>query len=126
MATKKEEQARLSHLDRVIQQAMGEGRVVGCDDDPAKERWPALWEWLTKIYVGRDDMKQPPSLSIRAAPGGIAISLTDRDLGVTVDAACAHLGDALDALEHALQNPNPSMRAWTNKEPKLRKRQRRN
>lgn len=122
---KKEDSGKLSHLDRVIQMAMGEGRVVGTADDPAAQRWPELWRWLTTIYIGRDDMKQPPSITIRAAPGGIMVSLTDRDLGVTVDAATAHLADALDALELALSSDNPSMRAWSNKEPTLRKRKHR-
>jgi len=122
----REKPEKVSPLDRAIQQAMGEGRVVGDPDDPAKDRWPELWRWLTTIYVGRDDMKQPPSISIRAAPGGVVISLTDRDLGITVDAATAHLEDALDALEASLNSATPSMRAWSNKEPTLRKRKHRN
>ena len=123
---KKEQGERVSHLDKVIQQAMGEGREVGCADDPARERWPALWEWLTRIYVGRDDMKQPASITINAAPGGIMIRISDRDLGVSVSAATAHLGDALDAIEAALGSDTPAITSWGNKEPKLRKRQRRN
>lgn len=119
---KKDEQVRISPLDRAIQQAMGEGRVVGNADDPAKERWPELWRWLTTIYIGRDEMKQPPSLTIKAAPGGVVISLTDRDLGISVDAFVGHLEDAIDALEQALNSDTPTIRAWSNKEPSLRKR----
>lgn len=119
---KKDEQVRISPLDRAIQQAMGEGRVVGNADDPAKERWPELWRWLTTIYIGRDEMKQPPSITIKAAPGGVVISLTDRDLGISVDAFVGHLEDAIDALEQALNSDTPTIRAWSNKEPSLRKR----
>jgi len=122
---KEKQSEHVSPLDRAIQQAMGEGRIVGSEDDPAKERWPELWRWMVTIYVGRDDMKQPATITIRAAPGGIVISLTDRDLGVTVDAATAHLEDALDALEQSLTSKTPSMRAWSNKEPTLRKRKHR-
>jgi len=122
----KEKEQRLSPLDRAIQQAMGEGRVVGNPEDPAKDRWPELWRWLTTIYVGRDEMKQPPSISIKAAPGGVVISLTDRDLGITVDAFVAHLEDAIDALEASLNSETPTMRAWSNKEPTLRKRRKQN
>lgn len=126
MATKDKQPEKVSHLDKVIQQAMGEGREVGAADDPARERWPQLWEWLTRIYVGRDDMKQPATITIACAPGGVSVRLSDRDLGVSVETATAHLEDALDSLEVALNNPNPSIKAWGNKEPKLRKRQRRN
>jgi len=122
---REKEPTKVSPLDRAIQQAMGEGRIVGNPDDPAQTRWPELWRWMTTIYLGRDEMKQPATLSVKAAPGGVVISLTDRDLGVTVDAATANLEDALDALEASLNSDTPSMRAWTNKEPTLRKRKRR-
>lgn len=67
-------------------------------------------------------MKQPPSITIKAAPGGVVISLTDRDLGISVDAFVGHLEDAIDALEQALNSDTPTIRAWSNKEPSLRKR----
>jgi len=122
---KEKEQQRLSPLDRAIQQAMGEGRIVGNPDDPAKDRWPELWRWMTQIYVGRDEMKQPATLSIKAAPGGVVISLSDRDLCIAVDAFVANLEDALDALEASLNSATPSTRAWNNREPTLRKRKHR-
>jgi hypothetical protein len=113
---------KVSALDRAIQQAMGEGRHLGLEADPARERYPALWEWLSRIYVGRDQIKQPATLTIRLGPEGCLVTLTDRDLCVSMDASCASLTTALDAMEAALQAPNPALRNWGKKEPQLRRR----
>jgi hypothetical protein len=112
----------VSALDRAIQQAMGEGREVGCLDDPAKEKWPELWQWMTKMYTGRDYIIQPASLSIRAVSGGIAVSVSSRDLASSIATTTPHLVDALDAIERALSNPATPIAMWGRKEPQMRKR----
>ncbi len=112
----------LSSMDRAILQAMGEGREVGCADDPAKDRWPTLWEWMTKIYAGREHMMQPATLTIRMVSGGVAVSCANRDLATSISATTPHLIDALDAIETALANPLTPMAQWGRKEPQLRKR----
>lgn len=121
----KDKPERVSPLDRAIEQAMGEGREVGNPDDPAIVRWPQLWRWMTTIYVGRDNLKTPATLTVKAAPGCITVTLTDRDLGVSVDAASATLEGVFDALEAALTSDTPQIRSWSNKEPTLRKRRQR-
>lgn len=114
---------QLSALDRVLMHAMGEGRTVGLEDDPARERWPVLWEWLATIYVGKDYIKTPAVLTIRLGPEGVIATLTDRDLGVSAEITVPHLEDVLDGVNNAVSGPNPPIKTWGKKEPKLRKRQ---
>jgi len=123
---KEKEPVRVSSFQRALEQAMGEGREVGNPDDPSNERFPALVQWLTTIYVNRDEMKQPATLTIKATPGGYIVSVNDRDLAIGVDAFINDLSTCLEAIESALNDPNASTRAYANKEPILRKRKRRN
>jgi len=111
-----------SALDRAIQSAMGQGRVVGRDDDPAKTDFPALWDWMSRIYIGIDKVRTPAAISIRFGPEGILVSISDRDLGVSMDACCPHLGDVFKAIEAGLTAAIPPIKSWGKKEPKLRKR----
>lgn len=113
---------RVSALDRAVQTAMGEGREVGRDDDPARDVFPQLWDWLSRIYVGTNHVRQPATLTITLGPEGVLINLTDRDLGVSCGAVCPHLQDAFAAMESALTADVPAIRSWGKKEPRLRKR----
>lgn len=115
----------MSSLNRVIEQAMGENRTVGRGDDPAQERWPELWVWLSTIYVGRDKMKQPATLTITLQPDGVAAKIVDKDMGCTVNVSCAHLVDILDECERALNRPDLPVSIWGKKEPALRTRRKR-
>jgi len=113
---------RPSALDKAVQSAMGEGRVVGSDSDPAKEKYPTLWDWLSRIYIGVGHVRTPARITISLGPSGVLIDVSDRDLGVSCGAACEHLDGALEALEAVLSGPLPPIRSWGKKEPKLRKR----
>ena len=113
---------RISALDRAVQSAMGEGRAVGSDHDPAREKYPVLWEWLSKIYIGVAHVRSPATVTLTLSPSGVQASVSDRDLGVSCSAVCEHLDDALSALEAALTSSVPPIRSWGKKEPKLRKR----
>jgi len=117
---------KLSALDRAVMQAMGEGRSVGQEDDPARQKYPQLWDWMSRCYQGKDYLRTPSSLSISLGPEGVMISVTDRDLCVTVAASCCHLDEALAAIEQALGSDNPPMKFWGKGEPHLRKRKPRN
>lgn len=112
----------LSALERTIQTAMGEGRSVGQEDDPCREQYPALWEWLTTIYCGRDYIKQPASLTIALIPSGVSAKLVDRDLCTTVEISCKHLADVFATLNENLVSGNPAIKNWGKREPGLRKR----
>lgn len=112
----------LSSLDRAIMQAMGEGRTIGREDDPAKDTFPQLWEWLSRIYVGKDRLKSPATVGISLAPEGVLVRLNDRDLGCGAAVVVAHLQDSFQALNAALEGPNPPFTFYGKKEPQLRKR----
>jgi hypothetical protein len=111
-----------SALDRVIQSAIGDERVLGRGTDPTKEKYPNLWDWLSRHYVGREHVKQPATLTIRLGPEGALATLTDRDLSVSIDVAAPHLDDVYEAIEAALVSNCPPIRSWGKKEPQLRKR----
>jgi hypothetical protein len=111
-----------SALDRVIQSAIGDERVLGREDDPCRTRCPELWDWLSRHYVGRDRVKTPAVLTIRLGPEGCLATLTDRDLSVSIDVACPHVEDVFAALEAALTSDCPPVKSWGKKEPQLRKR----
>lgn len=113
---------RPSALDRLTQEAMGQGKVLGSQDDPARERTPELWAWLSTVYIGRDHIKQPATLSIRLGVGGVLVSLVDRDLCASIDATCGSLEGAFDAIEAALTSDTPALKSWGRREPHLRKR----
>lgn len=112
----------MSALDRAIQSAVGDGRTLGRDDDPARVSLPNVWEWLTKIYIGLDRVRTPASIQIKLGPEGVLVSMSDRDLGVSVGASCTHLEGAMQALEAALTSDVPPVVSWGKKEPQLRKR----
>lgn len=118
----KDERPKLSALDRAVQQAIGDGRVVGREDDPARDQLPNLWDWLTRTDGGRDHVMQPADIRLQLGPEGCLATVTHRDLRVSVSIACPFIGDALKALEAALASPNPPIRAWGKDDPRLRKR----
>jgi len=113
---------RLSALDRAIQTAMGTGRALGREDDPFRLAYPSVWDWLTRIYVGTNQVRTPATISVRLGPEGALVSMRDVDLGVSVSAACPNLNDVFAALEAALTADVPAIQSWGRKEPRLRKR----
>lgn len=102
--------------------AMGENKVMGHQDDPAANKYPNLWEWLSKVYVGRDKLKTPASLSIRLGPEGALATLTDRDLGYSVEATSPSLEGLFAAIEKQLSDNPAALKQWGKKESNLRKR----
>ncbi len=116
------EKQPLSALDRAIQTAIGSGRTVGLEIDPAREKYPTLWDWLTRTGDGGDHLMQPASLSIQLGPEGVLATLTHRDLCVSCSIATPLLDDVLTAMEIALTQVNPPIRSWGKQEPHLRKR----
>lgn len=116
----------LSALDRLIEQAMGDNRSFGLEDDPAKDLYPQLWRCMSTVYVGRDNIKQPATLGVSLVPGGVAMRLTDRDIKHSLEVIVPHLEASLAALETVLCSANPPWKAWGKGEPELRKRKHRN
>jgi hypothetical protein len=116
------QERKLSAFEKAVSQAIGDGRTLGNQEDPARERYPQLWGWLTSVYVGRDSIKNPAYLNLRMGVDGVLVSLIDRDLCTTVEISCASLEEALPALEAALANGHAPLKSWGRKEPHLRKR----
>jgi hypothetical protein len=113
---------KLSSFDRIVEMAMGNNKVLGCEDDPARLAFPALWEWLSTVYVGKDHVKAPATITIQLGPEGVLVRLADRDLASAVDGSCRHLSEVFQTLETTLTTPGSPMRSWGRKEPQLRKR----
>lgn len=113
---------RVSFLDRAIQSAIGDNRVLGREDDPAREKYPELWRWMTQTDCPGNRVKQPATLMVRVGPEGILVSLNDRDLGYAVDVCCPHLTMILESLERALTSDNLAIRNNPKRDPNLRKR----
>lgn len=113
----------LTFVERLIEQALGNNQKVGADDDPAETEFPTLYEWLSTVYVGKDKIKVPASLSINLAPGGVIVRVTDRDLSRSVEVTCQYLNQALSTMEQALTGERVGMKIIGKKEPKLRTRQ---
>jgi hypothetical protein len=116
---------RTSALSRVLEAALGEERPVGRPDDPARERYPALWEWLTLSTDPKGDfLITPATISIQLGPEGVLATVTLRDLKYSCGAATHNLDDVFAALEAALTSENPPIRTWGKDEPNLRKKRR--
>lgn len=113
---------KLSALDRAVLAAIGDGRKVGREDDPAAKLYPDLWEWMTKTEGGKDYIMQPAVVQIQLGPEGVLVTLTHRDLRVSCGVACLHLADVFQTLQAALTCENPPLRAWGKDEPHLKKR----
>jgi len=118
----RKEPNKVSFLQRAIEQAIGKDQSFGCLDDPAAERWPLLWEWLTSWRAGDLYVKTPPTITLRLGPGGALASVNDRDIAKALDVSFLHLADVFDAIEQALSSPNPAVRNIGRNEPKIRKR----
>lgn len=112
----------MTGFQKAIEQALGEGRTFGAEGDPAREKYPRLWEWMTTAYLKGGYTKQPAILTVALGPEGVLVSLTDRDLCVRVETCCQSLLDALEAMEKVLCQDNPPIKNWGKREPHLRKR----
>lgn len=117
-----EQQKRPAFLQRAIEQAIGNEQSFGREDDPAAKKWPYLWNWLTTWEVGKNNIKTPPSITIRLGPDGVLCSVSDRDLGKAVDVALPHLADCFNAIEEALAGGKVAVRNIGRGETKVRKR----
>lgn len=112
----------LTFMNRMIQEAIGQDLIVGNADDPAAGRWPALWEWLSTVNVGREWVKTPPALTITLIPGGVAVRISDRDLARNLEITCPSLCEVFDKLEEAMNAPTTLVKVYGKREPRLRQR----
>lgn len=112
----------MSHLDRLAAIAMGADVPLGHPEDTIRSECPTLWEVLARTKVNADRVKSPARITLQLTPGGVAVAVMDAGLAWSMDWATDHLLHAFQALEEVLKSPNPPIRIWDGKEPKLRKR----
>jgi len=112
----------MTAFDRLIQETIANDRHVGHPEDPARERWPTLWDYLTRTDCGKDHVMKPGRLSVSLCPAGVSVGLILGDLGYTLSVVVPHLSDVLDSLESVLSGPNPPWQQMSRGEPKVRKR----
>lgn len=117
MANKRE----LTPLQRLIQQATGNGHALGNYDDPMAKTCPRLWEWLSRIEVDDDHLKEPATLKLQLVPGGCQATLTDPTLGYSLDASANEIGRLFESLEAQLSSENPALRRWLRTDVVLKK-----
>lgn len=112
---------RISSFDKMTQVAVGKGIRLGNPEDGAAGLYPELWKWLSTTDAGPDHLKDPARLSIKLVPGGALVSLSDDAYGVSLDASCDTIMNALGAIEQALTAEQPAFRTWSRSEVKVRK-----
>jgi len=113
---------RPSALKRALDAAIGEERPVGRADDPAREKFPLLWEWLTLTTDETGEyLIQPGSITVSLGPEGVFATVSLKDIQYSCPCSCTYLEEVFAALEAALGAPNPPVKSWGKTEPHLRK-----
>jgi len=116
----------MSSLQRLVHQAMGDNQDLGHEADPAREKFPALWEMMSVTQVGKDWVKEPARLSLSFVVGGVLVTLSDPMLKRAKRVTVIGLEDALSAIDAAIADPTVPWVPWGKGEPTLRKRKPRN
>jgi len=115
----------LSPYERAIQMAQGEGREVGLPDDPWASEYPNVWEAMTKLYIRTEFIKDPATLTFKAGPGGVVVTLNDRALRMSLECITPHTMEGLKRLEDSLASGRAAWKMSGKGEPQLKKRQHR-
>jgi hypothetical protein len=79
----------------------------GLSQDPARLRYPNLWEHLTVHVCDSGRNKQVGTLSITATPTGFTTTLRDMTLSVSLTSESETLDDVLRDLEALLASARP-------------------
>lgn len=77
----------------------------GLEDDPAKEDYPVLWDFMCNGRDTQGGVKKRATLTIEAINTGFAFTMRDLGLSSKVDGTCEHLDMVFDVLESMLRNP---------------------
>jgi len=112
---------KLTLFERAQAEALGKSIPLGRQDDPAKEKWPEMWKWLTETDVEGNRMKEPATLIIRVTPEGISATLNDRAFGWAFDANSDFLESIFTEMEKSCNDPTKARKSH-NRDPKVRKR----
>lgn len=118
----KKEKRKLSVMQRMVLQAIGDNRKIGNPNDPLRESCPNVYEFMTNTDAGRERVKSPAFLKVVPAVGGYLAVLTDPDLAVQIEVPLMNAQDAFTALEEGIANHTATVRPWGKKGANLRKR----
>lgn len=84
---------------------LADERNLGGSDDPARQRFPAVWQALTQRIGSTGRTKQPCSIKIEATSTGFRAVVTDLTLSIGLPVEFDRLESFLGAVEKALRNP---------------------
>ena len=107
-----------------IAEARAAGAASPPQDSKARERWPTIFEFLTRTEASPDLLKDLASLTIKMGLAEWTIDLSDPGFAVSCSAAAGTLDGLFDALETALTGPNPPIRPWKGETGATRKKKR--
>lgn len=97
----------LSAIERLEEQLLASTEPYGLVQDPARRRWPNLWEHLTVHTTSTGRSKQVCTLSILAVPTGFQATLRDMTYSATLTVECEALEGVYAALEAEITSPRP-------------------
>lgn len=112
-------------LFQKLAQARAEGSAKPPVDHKAMERYPTVYEFLTRTEASPELLKELASISIRMGIGEWVVVLSDPGFAVTVTASAETLDSAFAALEDLLTGPNPPIQPWKGETGALKPRKRR-
>lgn len=97
----------LTAIERLEEQLLASTEPYGLVQDPARRRWPNLWEHLTVHTTSTGRSKQVCTLSILAVPTGFQATLRDMTYSATLTVECESLEGVYAALEAEITSPRP-------------------
>lgn len=113
---------------RSLFQKIADARVAGSNRPPvdpgAQDRYPTVFEFLTRQEASQDVQKDLASISIKMGVGEWVVELSDPGFAFSLTASSATLDDCLFALEASLTGPNPPIRPWKGELGQLRRKKR--
>jgi len=112
---------KVSILDRLVQEAIGEGHQLGHPDDPAQQLYPELWRWMAQTSAGKAHTMEPGRLTLSLVPGGVLATVNHRGLNMAVETTALYLDDVLRQMEAVLASANPPIKHSSRGQEKIRK-----
>lgn len=118
----KKEKRKLSIMQRMVLQAIGDNRKIGNPNDPLRETCPNVYEFMTNTDAGKERVKSPAFLKVVPAVNGYLAILTDPDMAASIEVAITDAEQVWTALERGLVDGTATIKTWGKKGPNFRKR----
>jgi hypothetical protein len=111
LSERDQESVIMSFLRDVAGAAGAPGAVPDAADPDFRQRYPALFEWVTRTRTDAGAARKPASLTLFCEDGFWKVCLREQQGGHTLWASGETFGDALDALDGLLQAERVPWRA---------------